>query len=340
VSATFAASLVISPSLGTLIIDYTENGERNVVILATVVSVLNLLFIVFCVPESLPESVRKASWGSSISCEQADPFASLRKVGTNPGLLRICGVVMLSYLPEAGQYSCFFLYLKQIINFTNEEVAIFIAILCILSVVAQTIVLSSLMQYFGYKKSIIIGLAFQVTQLMIYGLYTTKIIMGVAGILAAMSSITYPAVSALVSKNADADQQGVTLGILTGIRGLCMGLGPALYGTLFYMFHVDLGDKTPTNQTISSLAIPRAPDNQHLHGVPFLVGAGLVFIAIWVAVSLKSDKNSRLDRKDSSIQLQPLTDEQKSPGGITFIETRHRFGSDQEVTVTVTTQTL
>ena len=74
-SATFAASLVISPSLGTLIIDYTENGERNVVILATVVSVLNLLFIVFCVPESLPESVRKASWGSSISCEQADPFA-------------------------------------------------------------------------------------------------------------------------------------------------------------------------------------------------------------------------------------------------------------------------
>ena len=49
---------------------------------------------------------------------------------------------------------------------------------------------------------------------------------------------------------------GVALGILTGMRGLCMGLGPALYGILFYMFHVDLGDsKTPTNQT--NPVIPR-----------------------------------------------------------------------------------
>ena len=29
-------------------------------------------------------------------------------------LLRLCVVVFLSYLPEAGQYSCFFLYLRQV----------------------------------------------------------------------------------------------------------------------------------------------------------------------------------------------------------------------------------
>ena len=39
---------------------------------------------------------------------------SLRKVSHSPGLLRICTVVLLSYLPEAGQYSCFFLYLKKV----------------------------------------------------------------------------------------------------------------------------------------------------------------------------------------------------------------------------------
>ena len=77
VSATFAASLVISPSLGNLILyNYPgEYGEKKVIALATLVSVLNLAFILFCVPESLPESVRKSSWGSSISWEQADPFA-------------------------------------------------------------------------------------------------------------------------------------------------------------------------------------------------------------------------------------------------------------------------
>jgi len=67
-------------------------------------------------------------------------------------------------------------------------------------------------------------------------------LMWVACILAAFSSIIYPAISALVSKNADAEQQGVVLGILTGMRGLCNGLGPAIFGLLFWLSHVNLND--------------------------------------------------------------------------------------------------
>lgn len=39
---------------------------------------------------------------------------SLRKVGQDPTVLLICITVFLSYLPEAGQYSSFFLYLRQV----------------------------------------------------------------------------------------------------------------------------------------------------------------------------------------------------------------------------------
>ena len=59
-----------------------------------------------------------------------------------------------------------------------------------------------------------------------------------AGLLASIASIVYPAISALVSKNASSEQQGVALGILTGVRGLCNGLGPALFGLLFWLFNV------------------------------------------------------------------------------------------------------
>ena len=31
--------------------------------------------------------------------------------------------------------------------------------------------------------------------------------------------------------------------MITGVRGLCNGLGPALYGLIFYLFHVDLNEK-------------------------------------------------------------------------------------------------
>lgn len=107
--------------------------------------------------------------------------------------------------------------------------------------------------------------------------------MWAAGAVAAMSSITFPAVSALISRTADPDQQGVGQGMVTGIRGLCNGLGPALYGFIFYIFHVEL-DKVPE----------KGPDVQHhrdLHqqsaiipGPPFLFGACSVLLALLVAL--------------------------------------------------------
>ena len=167
------------------------------ILLATMIATFNLFFIIFMVPESLPEKARRASWGSPITWEQADPFMvrrggrgrrreeeergggegregrrrgegrrgedwrrrgpdslcckicpcthgwrwlgaclpaaplslslshpmvvclsshlqSLRKATTDVRLLHLSIMVLLSYLPEAGQYSCFFLYLRQV----------------------------------------------------------------------------------------------------------------------------------------------------------------------------------------------------------------------------------
>lgn len=52
--------------------------------------------------------------------------------------MMLCVAVFLSYLPEAGQYSCFFVYLRLVVGFTPEDVALFIAVVGLLSVVAQT----------------------------------------------------------------------------------------------------------------------------------------------------------------------------------------------------------
>ena len=83
VSATFAASLVISPALGTWLTSFA-GGQNQVIILASIITVFNLLFIIYVVPESLAETSRKTSWGSPISWKQADPF-TVRQEGCGCG---------------------------------------------------------------------------------------------------------------------------------------------------------------------------------------------------------------------------------------------------------------
>uniref|UniRef100_A0A8C4PZF3 Hippocampus abundant transcript 1 protein n=1 Tax=Eptatretus burgeri TaxID=7764 RepID=A0A8C4PZF3_EPTBU len=277
VSATFAASLVTSPAIGAYLSEAYGNGV--VVVLATAISLLDICFILLALPESLPEKMRPASWGAPISWEQADPFASLRKVGQDSTVLLICITVFLSYLPEAGQYSSFFLYLRQIMGFSSESVAAFIAVLGILSIIAQTLVLSTLMRSIGNKNTILLGLGFQLLQLAWYGFGSQPWMMWGAGAVAAMSSITFPAISALVSRNADPDQQGVVQGMITGIRGLCNGLGPALYGFIFYLFHVEFNE-------LPNLTPTKPEKNLHtiIPGPPFLFGACSVLLALLVAL--------------------------------------------------------
>ncbi|KAL2089850.1 hypothetical protein ACEWY4_014538 [Coilia grayii] len=279
VSATFAASLVTSPAIGAYL--GRVYGDSLVVVLASAVAMLDICFILVCVPESLPEKMRPASWGAPISWEQADPFASLRKVGQDSTVLLICITVFLSYLPEAGQYSSFFLYLRQIMDFSSESVAAFIAVLGLLSIVAQTVVLSLLMRSIGNKNTILLGLGFQILQLAWYGFGSEPWMMWAAGAVAAMSSITFPAVSALVSRTADPDQQGVGQGMVTGIRGLCNGLGPALYGFIFYIFHVEL-DETPDDN--AHLTHHHHQQTAIIPGPPFLFGACSVLLGLLVAL--------------------------------------------------------
>ncbi|XP_050073872.1 hippocampus abundant transcript 1 protein isoform X1 [Anopheles maculipalpis] len=324
VSATFAASLVISPALGAYLND--KYSEPLIVALATAIAVLDVFFILVAVPESLPEKVRPSSWGAPISWEQADPFAALRKVGLDQTILMQCVTVLLSYLPEAGQYSCIFVYLKLKMHFSSIDVSIFIAVVGILSILTQ-VILGDLMKALGAKRTIIIGLLFEMLQLLWYGFGSQTWMMWAAGILASLASITYPAISAFVSIHSNPDQQGVVQGMVTGMRGLCNGLGPAMFGVIFYVFHVDLNDehnvashslngaaigavagggvfdgsdaKFVRNETLLGGSVHHHIEDEYsqlMPGPPFVFGALMVICAIAVAAFIPETPSDTIRR--------------------------------------------
>lgn len=96
-------------------------------------------------------------------------------------------------------------------------------------------------------------------------------------------------------------------GMVTGMRGLCNGLGPAMFGVIFYIFHVDLNDEhMKINHGVDSISGIRNETlvsgleqyTQLAPGPPFVFGAFMVAIAIIVAVFIP-DEQSDLARRPS-----------------------------------------
>ena len=56
---------------------------------------------------------------------------------------------------------------------------------------------------------------------------------------------------------------GAVQGIITGIRGLCNGLGPALFGLMFFIFHVDL-DPPKKGEIIKSNLTSTGPSTRDI----------------------------------------------------------------------------
>lgn len=136
-----------------------------------------------------------------------DPFTSLSKIWKDKTVLVISLVTFLSYLPEAGQSTCFFVYLTLVLGFSKMNVAIFICYVGLVSALSQTLVLSKMMEKIGPKYSIMVGLTCQLAQLVSYGVTSNQVAVWVSGLGIALSSITYAAVSAYASLMTDKDKQ-------------------------------------------------------------------------------------------------------------------------------------
>lgn len=178
--------------------------------------------------------------------------------------------------------------------------------------------MSYLIEKYGGKTTILGGLLLQALQLVLLGFSKRWWTMWISGIIVSLSSITYPALSAYISTYADADKQGLVQGLITGVRSLCSGIGPAMFGLLFYIFNIDMYEEIKTNPYNPNLAQnpvnPFEPSNQntldtrhHNHhqipmsvlrdptdamtdliarwivAPPFLIGALLVLLASLVA---------------------------------------------------------
>lgn len=89
---------------------------------------------------------------------------------------------------------------------------------------------------------------------------------------------------------------GAVQGMITGMRGLCNGLGPAVFGVIFYLFNVDLN---ADHESIMNNSHPTSVEkiSMHVPGPPFVFGALCVFCAIVVAAFIPEGQQAVLEKK-------------------------------------------
>jgi len=354
VTAGFAASLIISPALGAGLELYFES-DNVVVILATVVALLDVAFIILVVPESLPNGEKLGI--KTLTFKQVDPFSSLRGIWSDRTVLVVCLVSVLSYLPEAGQSTCFFVYLTLVLGFSKMNVAMFICYVGLLSALSQTVLLSTLIKYIGPKKTILIGLLAQLVELIWYGLGTQMWGVWAAGLFVSISSITYAAISAYLSLDTAKDKQGAVQGTLMGVRGLCNGLGPAAFGLMFHLFGINIVEPVDKTQTDENIALTNSTwkvtqldseiernstlteeDNLPgsligIPGLPFLLASVCIVFAIIAAYFVKDIKKGTVRDKttsDESVEEGPTSNSQSESDSQTKVNIKSSVSDVQE----------
>lgn len=82
--------------------------------------------------------------------------------------------------------------------------------------------------------------------------------------------------------------------MITGMRGLCNGLGPAVFGIVFYLFNVDLNTD---HEYVKSSHTSVEKIQHHVPGPPFIFGALCVFCAIVVAAFIPEGQQATLEKK-------------------------------------------
>lgn len=109
----------------------------------------------------------------------------------------------------------------------------------------------------------------------------------------------------------------------SGVRGLCNGLGPAVFGLIFYLFNVNLnysslttstGTKSSTNITSiihGKSSIDSSMFSRDIPGPPFLFGAMLAMFALMFSLLLPNSKfenNNREEEKSIEMRIHLLNE--------------------------------
>jgi DHA1 family tetracycline resistance protein-like MFS transporter len=233
--AVFGVGFILGPVLGGILGDI---NLRLPFFAAGGLALLNLLYGLFVLPESLPPERRHAfDWRT------AHPFAALKKLSALKGVGQLALVLAVCGLAQFILYSTWVLYNTFKFGWGPKENGWSLAVVGVTSALVQGLLLGRLLKQFGARRLAVIGLFSGALAYAAWGLATQGWM--VFAIVAAnlMASATQPAFQSIISNAAGAKDQGRTMGAISGINSFMAVLGPLVgLSILGTVSHLPKGD--------------------------------------------------------------------------------------------------
>lgn len=259
-------------------------GQQRVFLCALCLTVLDLLYIYFILPESRPDTRNTdnhsrtgsyedddnnsyTSTGSNISSrikslkndilpQSWSPMDALRVFSGDPVLARVGQIAFLYYTSLWAVVSTLMLYAAKRFHLGPERLGELMSALGLSTMVAEAVLVRIIVPAIGEKKSMKVGLLAFTLQCTLLGVATRSYQLFICVLISTLANLVYPSLSSLVSNAVAPDSVGEALGAINGVKALTEGVGPLFFGTLM---------------TLS--------EGTALPGWPYLIAAAFAFMA-------------------------------------------------------------
>jgi MFS family permease len=230
----FGLGFMIGPFIGGELGRFHVIGHQGTLpaFVSAGLSVVNLVFALRYLPESLPAESRTQKLGKLSVID----MAALRKVLQVPGVGLILLIAFNSIFWFAGVQAIFRLFTLDAFQMNIEHTGRVLGLVGLISVIVQGGLIGRLNRRFGEIRLLGAALVLMAVGFVMHGL---SVSMGVtaflvaSGVTAAGTALHMPSVSSYISRRVGADMQGATLGVMQSSGALARAAGPLLWGLLY-----------------------------------------------------------------------------------------------------------
>jgi DHA1 family tetracycline resistance protein-like MFS transporter len=253
VGAAFGLGFIIGPVIGGL---FSHWGPRAPFLAAAGLTLLNVLYGYFILPESLlPENRRAFNWS------RANPVGSLLHLWRYPVVTGLIASLVLIYIAAHAVQSTWSYYTMLKFGWDEKWVGYSLGFVGLLIAIVQGLLIRLTIPKLGQKWSIYTGLLLYTFGLLLFAFATNGWMMFAFLVPYCLGGICGPALQGVISSQVPPTEQGELQGALTSLISFTAIIGPPVMTNLFAWF-----------------TKPAAP--VHFPGAPFVAGAVLTFTSI------------------------------------------------------------